>query len=432
MARVHPRVPPRQVRLPGWTANGVEPWGLQPDPIGSDGNNFFRGFLNLVLCFYRYVAGDGRWTKPFQVTGYQDRRFEWDHHSMVDFMHAQWAERPGGVHCENTKIWPFCVSGAGLGLQLHDGLFGGRTHDVFDRWVEHARTHYMGLDRRGGIDWFALYYDPLERAPLLLRDDLSAYASLCITPYVVPQHREFGTTLYESSVRRLGWDDPRKPVLQLHPDPRFALVALVVARELGDTTTYDRLREVAERTFEPRAFGPEGDRFGWWFNLGEEYPRGQLSSLMMLTELGEPGSWTRVFTHPNLDKFTQPTVEGVDFPRLGIAAAHNDLDAGALLVETYAATPSARGERTTLRVRLLPDTDAVSIRCDGDDLPSWRVVGPGCIEIETTVGDHSLRIHTGCHGGAVAVDGAAREPAAAIERTSYVPAAPPGGGSCCG
>ncbi|MDC3239327.1 hypothetical protein OAT88_01435, partial [Gammaproteobacteria bacterium] len=33
----------------GWTANGVEPWGLQPDPIGADGNLFFRGWLNLVL-----------------------------------------------------------------------------------------------------------------------------------------------------------------------------------------------------------------------------------------------------------------------------------------------------------------------------------------------------------------------------------------------
>jgi hypothetical protein len=30
---------------PGWTANGIDPWGLQADPIGSDGNLFFRGFL---------------------------------------------------------------------------------------------------------------------------------------------------------------------------------------------------------------------------------------------------------------------------------------------------------------------------------------------------------------------------------------------------
>jgi hypothetical protein len=416
---------------PGWTANRVEPWGLQPDPIGADGNAFYRGFFNLLLCFYRYVAGDDRWARPFPVTGYQDRRFEWDHHRIVEFLHDQWAERPAGVHCENTKIWPFCVSGAGLGLQLYDGLFAKSTHHVFDEWVEYARTHYMGLDRRGGIDWFALYYDPLERAPLLLRDDLSAYSSLCITPYVLPQHREFGSLLYESSVRRLGWDDPRKPLLQLHPDPRFALVALVVAREVGDSATEQRLRQLAERTFEPRWFGEDGDRFGWFFHLGEEYPRGQLCSLMMLTELGEPGSWGRVFTHPNLEKFRQPTVVGVDFPSLGIAQGWNDVEAGALWVETYAAT-SARGARTTWRVTQLPDAASASVQCDGSDFPAWRVVEPGTIELDTDIGQHRFRIATGYRGGEVPrVAGERRGPVIVPAKTGYVPAVP-GGGSCCG
>ena len=31
--------------VPGWTANGIEPWGMQWDPIGADGNLFFRGFF---------------------------------------------------------------------------------------------------------------------------------------------------------------------------------------------------------------------------------------------------------------------------------------------------------------------------------------------------------------------------------------------------
>lgn len=41
---------------PGWTANGVEPWGLQPDPVGADGNVFYRGWLNLLLGTRRYVS----------------------------------------------------------------------------------------------------------------------------------------------------------------------------------------------------------------------------------------------------------------------------------------------------------------------------------------------------------------------------------------
>lgn len=163
---------------PGWTANGVKPWGLQPDPIGSDGNNFFRGFFNMLLCFYRYVSGDDKWEHPFKVVGYQERLFDWDHHRIVGFMHDQWAERPQGVHCENTKIWPFCVSGAGLGLQLYDGLHGKRTHWVYDRWIEYAQKHYMGLDRKGNLDWLALYYDPIERSLCTFRDDVGAYAAI--------------------------------------------------------------------------------------------------------------------------------------------------------------------------------------------------------------------------------------------------------------
>ena len=35
----------------GWTANGVEPWGLSPDPIGSEGNLFFRGWFNIFTGY---------------------------------------------------------------------------------------------------------------------------------------------------------------------------------------------------------------------------------------------------------------------------------------------------------------------------------------------------------------------------------------------
>ena len=35
--------------IPGWTANGVAPWGLQPDPVGADGMLFFKGFFSLLL-----------------------------------------------------------------------------------------------------------------------------------------------------------------------------------------------------------------------------------------------------------------------------------------------------------------------------------------------------------------------------------------------
>ncbi|HJP36195.1 MAG: hypothetical protein QF609_03470 [Gammaproteobacteria bacterium] len=380
---------------PGWVANGVEPWGLQPDPVGSDGNFFFRAFFNLLLCFYRYVSGDAKWEQPFKMAGYQGRAFEWDHHQLVSFMHDQWAERPQGVHCENTKIWPFCVSGGGVGMQLYDGLYDAQTNWVYERWIEYAHKHYMGFDSKGNIDWFAFYYDPIERSMCTLRDEVGAYAAIAITLYVLPRSRELGTKLYEMAVNKLGWNAPDKALLQLHPDPRWLTLGIITAREVGDSATESRLRQVAEADFEPKFFGPDGDHFGWWFGFGEEWPRGQLSSLMVLSELGEPGAWSRVFNEPNLEKFSEPTVSGVDYPKLGLSQCWNDLDAGELWVETYCATASERGNETGFTVGGLPDPGSVRVMLDGSTFDGWSVSGPDSIEIRTKIAAHEYRISTG-------------------------------------
>ena len=380
---------------PGWVANGVSPWGLQPDPVGADGNNFFRGFFNLLLCFYRYVCDDGKWEKPFRIAGYQDRLFEWDHHSIVNFMHDQWSERPQGVHCENTKIWPFCVSGAGLGLQLYDGLYGARTDWVYERWLEYAKQHFMGVDSRGNLDWFAFYYDPLERSMCTLRDDVGAYAAIAITLYIMPRDRDFATRLYEMALHKLGWGSPSSPLLQLHPDPRWLTLGLITARELGDDQTEKRLRQAAEAQFEPKFFGPEGDHFGWWFHFNEDWPRGQLSSLMVLSELGTPGSWSRVFQQPDLGKFSAPTVSGVDFPRLGLSRCLNDPEDGVLWIETYCATRSARGSDTAFKITGLPDPGSVKVFLNNEEYTDWQADGRDSITLKLSVTEQRFRVHTG-------------------------------------
>ena len=133
------------------------------------------------------------------------------------------------------------------------------------------------------------------------------------------------------------------------------------SRELGDTQVTERLQAAAEREADPRYFGKNNEIFGWFFGMNEGYPRGQLSANMMVSQIGRPGDWMRALQAPFRDKFTAPTIEGVDFPSMGIFQAWNDPASGALNVGTYAASPDKRGAATSFKITNLPSAGSVRI-----------------------------------------------------------------------
>ncbi len=93
--------------VPGWTANGIAPYGVQMDPIAADGNLFFKGFFTLLLGVHRYVSGDEKWNKPFEMVRDGEHTFTWTYSGIAEHLAGQWHERQIGCHCENVKIWPF-------------------------------------------------------------------------------------------------------------------------------------------------------------------------------------------------------------------------------------------------------------------------------------------------------------------------------------
>ena len=92
--------------VPGWTANGVEPWGLQMDPIGADGNLFFQGLLSAdarpapLRVGRRQVGAAVRDDPRRRQHVYVVAR------GIAELLAEQWRARHEGCHCENTKIWP--------------------------------------------------------------------------------------------------------------------------------------------------------------------------------------------------------------------------------------------------------------------------------------------------------------------------------------
>jgi Linalool dehydratase/isomerase len=378
--------------LPGWTGNGIEPWGLQPDPVGCDGNLFYRGWLNLLLGMRHYVSGRPAHQQPFEVSGYRNRRFIWTHQRMAQFISDQLTARPQGAHCENTKIWPFCMSAAGLGLKLYDALLHTSLNEPFLDWVAFAKKHYMGRDRHDRIDWVAFYYDPIEDATMTFPGAVNAYSALCLLHYIYPQDPQLGIDLYESATSQLGWSDPKVPVVQLADDPQMLSIALWMARELGDTTTEERLRDVAESTFEPRYFGDDNTRFAYWPENGEPWPRGQLNATMMMIECAPAGAWSRVFTAPNTTMHQEPTVRDVDYPLIGIRRTHHDTERRFLTVDTFAATPARRGAPTSLTVDTLPADATFAVAVDGQPYERWRRLRSDAVVIDTDIDTHRITV----------------------------------------
>ena len=112
-----------------------------------------------------------------------------------------------------------------------------------------------------------------------------------------------------------------------------------------------------------------------------------------------------------MDKFEAPTVEGVDFPSLGVYQAWNDTASGTLHVGTYAAVPDRRGLETSWRVTNLPATDEVFVLCDGAPFTRFAVEGEGTIRIDGTIDLRHYQIYTGYRGPGARGAAAARQPA---------------------
>jgi hypothetical protein len=87
-----------EYNVPGWTANGVEPWGLQMDPVGADGNLFFAGDFLVVLGLHLYVSGDEKWNAPFDMVRDGENTFTWTHTDIANHLASQWSARPEGCH----------------------------------------------------------------------------------------------------------------------------------------------------------------------------------------------------------------------------------------------------------------------------------------------------------------------------------------------
>lgn len=249
-------------------------------------------------------------------------------------------------------------------------MFGTDHHSAFENWWQYAREHYVSWDdgRAVGLD---LYYDPVV-------DEHVGHGPMgLIAPvwYFAPQRPEVARAGWEmvATVSGVLGDGPISGL----DDPAMATMLLQNAGEFADASTRDRLWAAAEAHIEPTWDRTLGE-FTLGFRLNEPYPRGQWNARSMAGWVCTQGAWSRIFNEPNLGKFEEPTVEGVDFP--GVALSEARWDGEALHLAAHPQNDAVAGSETRMRVVRLP--------VDG----RWRLKGPDRPEVEVAAVDGQLEL----------------------------------------
>lgn len=370
--------------VPGWTANGIEPWGLQWDPIGADGNLFFKGFLLVMLGLHRRVTGNARWDAPFDIVRDGEHTFTWWHTKIAEHLAAQWRDQPEGCHCENTKIWPYCLAGAGFGLQLADLAFGTNHHEVFDIWWRHARSAYLHLDAAEDPAAMTFYYDPIIDEHLELPSAAGSIPAIYLAPQVPTEARR----LWDIARAQMGMAEITGPVPVI--GPRFTAIALLLARNWGVDDLADALDAACAESY-PATIDEGRGEVTWDFDLGEAHPRGQYNAMMAAAEVMTEGAWWRLGNVATDTRFDEPTVCDVDFPDVALSRAEWDDDMRQLHVSMCPRNDELIGKATSMRVTNLDDPARWTAHSpDGPPVDS-DVNGPDLV-ITTTLGRHDLII----------------------------------------
>ena len=385
---------------PGWAANGIGPYGYNPDPVYGNGvaNIMYKGYLNLMLGLYEYVSGDAKYDDLFKIVYDDALVFEYDHKRIVDTLAKQWVANPIGIACEVRKIFLWCNNLSGLSMRLYDHLHGTSWFWTFQQCHNAMKPQHLGGgEPNGPIDWVSFYYDPDINNNLNRRDHQlsSNWFSVCWLGY--PFDPEMYTRVYEGGKKHfLVRQADGSAFMSGLPgtgvqDIGATCKAIACAREIGDEETYAALRKWADTHYQP-IYDPNRGEFYFMFSLAEPYPRGQHNDWIMPGYVSNtPQAWHRLFNQPNLKKFQEPTLTDVEFPLVRVRQAYYDPALRTLNIALSTVDATALGRETTFRVTNLAPGARYRILMDGQEYQDWQLRDHK-IQVRTTVGTHSFII----------------------------------------
>ena len=285
---------------------------------------------------------------------------------------------------------------AGLGLSLHDTLYGSDFRPAFDVFWDYAKQHYNRISGGKLLSPPTMYYDPFIPCHHPIGE---AYNFSFGTAHgVMPLYPDDARALYNDAINKLKWHEMDFSASgdgssEDGGDPMASFVLLMgqfLARELGDEALHAKLKIRSDANDEPIWDSDTGE-LTWRFGLDEPHPRGQMNANAALADAAAPGAWANLLNKPNQQRFVEPTVYGVDFPKVCLSQAIYDPERRVLAITTDGGAPHAAGEPTAFRITNVKP-DRCTIVTDDTVSSDWRAFERD-IEISTTVGEHTFVVH---------------------------------------
>jgi hypothetical protein len=383
MARPKPRA--THPYYPEWKAVGRK---FNPDPVYANGssNMMYKGYYAHQLMLGYSMTGDPEFLKTQQLIYDDEIQF---HYSAGDMIRVLCEQHLGTVDENGSPL-------------LHDVMFGSSYRAGYDRWLEWAKENVTGGhdEPDGPFSWCAPYFD--RDIPYCMSEPHQQLGPFFIgtAMQVLPNEPRWSARIYEGMFKTLGREDndglyvvwPLEVTGNAFgelPDRISTSGALTYAREVGDVERIEGLE-----SWMAKNGGASYDNGEFYFTYGfdEAWPRGIPNAWATLGYIGGPGSLRRMYNEPDLEKFNQPTLCGVDYPAVNVSRATYDAEKDALVVTVEPGTGRVGG-MTTFRVTNYPFGDVKhEVLMDGAAYDDWSDAGPGEIVVRATIAPHTIVI----------------------------------------
>ena len=384
---------------PGWASNGLAPHEYDPDPVRANGhcNVMYKGYLSVIAGLYAYISGDDKYDQSFKITYDDSMSFEYDATRLNELIARQFYATASGLSCEVTKAFGWCNNIAGMGLKLHDLTHGTQHAEAYYDFAAWFRKNYVvGGEGTGPIESFALYHDMTHNITMNGTEHQFAHNYMGTSFNGAALVPELYERLYQGGMQQFftPQDDGTAWVTGMPGmgiDFHYATsTGYAAAKEWGDAERAAGLRAWIGKEYEPTWDTDQGEFFHH-LQLGERWPRAQFNDWLMIGyTITKPHQWRDMFHQPNLAKFREPTVVGVDFPTVRPRQAYYSDQEKALFVSLTSCDRAKLGEPTSFRVTtLLPGT---RWRLTTDGVHGEEVLEPrgGELRVDTNVGAHSF------------------------------------------